>query len=79
MKTMPVGEFKSHFSEIIEEIKKGEEIAISFGKKKEKIAVLVPYERYMRKSRRRLGLLEKKGSFKMSSDFKSTESSFFEL
>ena len=79
MKTMPVGEFKSHFSEIIEEIKKGEEIAISFGKKKEKIAVLVPYERYMRKSRRRLGLLEKKGSFKMSSDFKSTESGFFEL
>ena len=38
MKTLQVGEFKSHFSEVIENIKKGEEVAISFGKKKEKIA-----------------------------------------
>lgn len=79
MKTMQVGEFKSHFSEILEEIRKGEEIAISFGKKKEKLAVLVPYEKYMRKTRRQLGLLEKKGNFKIGTDFKVSENAFFDL
>ena len=58
MKTLQVGEFKSHFSEVIENIKKGEEVAISFGKKKEKIAVLVPYSKYMKKVSRKIGLLK---------------------
>ena len=39
MKTLPVGEFKSKFSEVLENVKKRDEIAISFGKKKEKIAM----------------------------------------
>ncbi len=70
MKTMQFGEFKSHFSEILKEIRKGEEIAISSGKKKEKLAVLVPYEKYMRKTRRQLDLMEKKGNFNIGTDFK---------
>lgn len=32
MKTLQVGELKSKFSQIIKEIKNGEEITISFGK-----------------------------------------------
>ena len=79
MKTLQVGEFKSHFSEVIENIKKGEEIAISFGKKKEKIAVLIPYTKYTKKSIRKIGLLEKKGFFKMSSGYKITDEEFFNL
>jgi antitoxin (DNA-binding transcriptional repressor) of toxin-antitoxin stability system len=76
MKTLPVAEFKSHFSEIIENIKKGEEVAISFGKKKEKIAVLVPYSKYIKKTTRKLGLLENKASFLITPDFKMTDSDF---
>jgi prevent-host-death family protein len=79
MKTLQVGEFKSHFSEVIENIKKGEEVVISFGKKKEKIAVLVPYSKYMKKKSRKIGLLEKKASFKLSSDFKVSDETFFNL
>lgn len=76
MKTLAVGEFKTHFSEILENIKKGDEVAISFGKKKEKIAVLVPYSKYVKKVSRKLGLLEKKASFHMTSDFKITDDEF---
>jgi antitoxin (DNA-binding transcriptional repressor) of toxin-antitoxin stability system len=79
MKTLQVGEFKTHFSEVIENIKKGEEVAISFGKKKEKIAVLVPYAKYAKKSNRKIGILEKKAFYKMSSDFKITDEEFFNL
>ncbi|OQA72050.1 MAG: hypothetical protein BWY33_01904 [Candidatus Dependentiae bacterium ADurb.Bin246] len=79
MKTLQVGEFKSHFSEVIENIKKGEEVAISFGKKKEKIAVLVPYSKYMKKVSRKIGLLENKASFTLSSDFKVSDETFLNL
>lgn len=79
MKTLPVGEFKTHFSEIIENIKSGEEVAISFGKKKEKIAVLIPYSKYIKKSSRKLGLLEHKASFRTKSDFKISDEEFFNL
>lgn len=79
MKTLQVGEFKSHFSEVLENIKKGEEVAISFGKKKEKIAVLIPYAKYVKKSNRKIGLLEKKATFNISSDFKITDEDFLNL
>ena len=79
MKTLQVGEFKSHFSEVIENIKNGEEVAISFGKKKEKIAVLVPYSKYMKKVSRKIGLLENKASFTLSSDFKVSDETFLNL
>jgi hypothetical protein len=37
MKKMTVGEFKTHFSEVIEQVRSGERIAVTFGKKKEVI------------------------------------------
>jgi antitoxin (DNA-binding transcriptional repressor) of toxin-antitoxin stability system len=79
MKTLPVGEFKSHFSEIIGKVKKGEEIAISYGKKKEKVAVLVPYLKYAQKSKRKLGLLEHKASFVIHPDFKISDDELFKV
>lgn len=76
MKILQVGEFKRKFSEVINNIRKGEEVTITFGKKKEKIAVLVPYYVYKQKNKRRIGLLEKKASFKISNDFKITDEEF---
>jgi len=69
MKNLQVGEFKSKFSKVLEEIKKGEEVTISFGKKKEKIAVIVPYSKYKKKIRRKLGILENKASFEIIGEF----------
>ncbi len=69
MKNLQVGEFKSKFSKVLEDIKKGEEITISFGKKKEKIAVIVPYSKYKKTIHRKLGILENKASFDLKEDF----------
>jgi prevent-host-death family protein len=71
MKTFPVGEFKTHFSEIIERVRSGEEIIITYGKKKENVAVVIPYAAYKTK-RIRLGLLQDR-SFKIHDDFEMTE------
>ena len=70
MQTMTVGHFKAHFSQVLDIVQHGEDIVISYGKKKEKIAVLVPYDRYEGKPQRTLGLLVDKASFAIAADFK---------
>ena len=60
MKSLAVGEFKTHFSEIMEQVKSGEEIIITYGRKKENIAVVVPYESYEKKNKIKLGSLSNK-------------------
>jgi prevent-host-death family protein len=73
METMTVGHFKANFSEVLEKVKHGEDIIISYGKKKEKIAVLVPFDRYEDKAPRVLGLLAGKASFSISPGFKISD------
>ena len=76
MKTLQVGEFKRKFSEILDQVKDGEEITITFGKKKEKVAVMIPYEKFSRRNKRKLGILEDKASFKIKDDFEITDDEF---
>jgi prevent-host-death family protein len=76
MKTMQVGELKAHFSEVLEEVKKGNEIGISYGRKKETVAVLVPFDQYQNKKKRKLGVLRGKGSVVIKDDFKMTDEEF---
>lgn len=71
MKTYQVGEFKTHFAEIIELVRAGEEIIISYGKKKENVAVLIPYAAYKTK-KIQLGLLQDK-KLNIHADFKMSE------
>lgn len=73
MESITVGEFKAQFSRILEKVLEGEDVAISYGQRKEKVAVLTPYAKYMKPKKRKLGLLKGKASFKMASDFKMTE------
>ena len=77
MKTFAVGEFKSNFSEIIERVRSGEEIIISYGKKKENVAVIIPYAAYKSK-KIRLGLLQNK-SLKIHDDFEMDEEELLSL
>lgn len=79
MQTMTVGHFKSHFSHVLELIQHGEDIAISYGKKKEKIAVLVPFDRYEGKPQRVLGLLAGKAAFSVGPDFKINDDELLSL
>jgi prevent-host-death family protein len=72
MKTLPVGELKTHFSEVIDDVKEGEEYIITYGRKKENVAVLIPFSRYNSKNVLKLGLLKDK-SYSLAEDFKMTE------
>lgn len=79
MQTMTVGHFKSHFSQVLYFVQHGEDVVISYGKKKEKIAVLVPYNRYASKPQRILGLLAGKATFSTAADFKVSDDEFLSL
>lgn len=72
MKTLPVGELKTHFSEVIDDVKSGEEIIITYGRKKENVAVIIPYSQYKHKNVIKLGLLKKK-ELTIHEDFEMTE------
>jgi len=79
MEILTIGKLKTNFSDIIKSIKTGKKIIIAFGKKKEKVAVIIPYEKYVKSKKIKLGLLEKKASFKIKKDFKIKEEEIFEL
>ncbi|MFO7884032.1 MAG: type II toxin-antitoxin system prevent-host-death family antitoxin [Desulfobacteraceae bacterium] len=72
MKILQVGELKAQFEKVFESVKQGEEFIISYGDKKENVAVIIPYKEYKEKNRIKLGLLSKKGSYKIKEDFKMT-------
>jgi hypothetical protein len=77
MKTMSVGEFKTHFSDVIAEVKSGEKIAVTFGKKKEIIGYFLP--EMPQQSKRKLGILKGKAKVTFNADFKMTEEEFLGL
>lgn len=79
MKVFQVGELKSKFSNVLDCIRKGEEITISYGKKKEKIAVIIPYSKYKKAKSRKLGILKNKASFKIHDDFMISDEELLHL
>ncbi len=74
MQVLSVGELKSNFSEVLKKVLSGEEIGISYGKKKELVAKLVPGS--TKKTKRRIGILEGKSKVSFSRNFKITEKDF---
>ncbi|MDA1316531.1 MAG: hypothetical protein O3B87_00725 [bacterium] len=74
MDTLPVGEFKSQFADILSHIRLGKGYIVTYGKKKEKVAVVIPYDRYIsHKKPYKLGLLESKGEVIFHEDFKMSD------
>ena len=76
MKTMAVGELKAKFSEVLKEVIGGRAVAIGFGRKKEKVAVIIPFSEYVGAKERRLGILADKGRCIFRDDFKMTDEEF---
>ncbi|NBC29028.1 MAG: type II toxin-antitoxin system prevent-host-death family antitoxin [Spirochaetes bacterium] len=72
MKTMQVGELKAHFSDIVKQVQNGEEIVISYGKKRENVAVLIPYSAYQQTNKVKLGQLKGRATAEFADDFKMT-------
>jgi len=73
METLKVGELKSKFSHILQRVQAGEKIIVSFGKKEKKIAVLVPYDKYISDSPRPLGVLKGKAKCIIGDDFQISD------
>jgi antitoxin (DNA-binding transcriptional repressor) of toxin-antitoxin stability system len=73
MKTMTVAEFKARFSEALDEVRKGESIAITYGRSKRTVAVFQPPPK-TKKKLRPIGLLEGKVAFEIRSGFEMNDS-----
>lgn len=76
MRTLAIGEFKSRFSSVLADIKSGHPVAVTYGKSRRRLAVLLPYARYHRTSTRRLGLLENKAKCTVKKDFAMSDEEF---
>jgi antitoxin (DNA-binding transcriptional repressor) of toxin-antitoxin stability system len=78
MKTLTVGEFKAQFSSVIEMIKAGEEVEVTFGKQKEVIGVFKPKEK--KKARlRKFGTFNNTPGYYMAPDFNETTEEEFPI
>jgi len=79
MKTMTVGEFKAHFSEVLEQVKAGEEITVTYGKKKEIVGYFKPKNTESETSKRKLGILQGKATAIFKGNWEMTEEEFLGL
>jgi antitoxin (DNA-binding transcriptional repressor) of toxin-antitoxin stability system len=78
MKAMPVGEVKTHFSEVLEEVKQGNRIGILYGRTKKPVAMIVPYIEE-KVNRRKIGILDGKIKIKFREDFEITTEELLEM
>lgn len=78
MKSLPVGELKAHFSEVLEDVQNGETIEIVYGKKKTPVARIVPVKSKA-KTPRKLGAWEGKVKYVFADDFKMTDEELINL
>jgi antitoxin (DNA-binding transcriptional repressor) of toxin-antitoxin stability system len=69
MKTLSLAEAKARFSAVLKDVGLGNEVAITYGRKKETIAVIIPYKAWKKSKKRQLGSLEGKVTVKFSKDF----------
>jgi antitoxin (DNA-binding transcriptional repressor) of toxin-antitoxin stability system len=81
MKTLQSAEAKTHFSSILKlkDVEAGNEVVIAYGKKKQTIAVIIPYEKWKKSQKRELGTLEGKMSVSFRDDFKMTDEEIINL
>lgn len=78
MRTVNVGDLKTHFSQILKDVENGEKIIIAFGKQSKKLAVIVPFQQYFGQ-KRKIGLLAKRGKVKFSKEWAMTDEELITL
>jgi prevent-host-death family protein len=79
MKTLQVAKAKTHFSSVLKDVEAGDEVAITYGKKKQAIAVIIPYEKWKKTQKRVLGTLEGKMTVTFSEDWYMTDEELVNL
>jgi antitoxin (DNA-binding transcriptional repressor) of toxin-antitoxin stability system len=71
MKAIAAGEVRTHFSEILKEVRNGKKVGILYGKTKKPVAMIVPYDEEKRQERK-IGALDGKINIEFKDDFKMT-------
>lgn len=72
MKTLAVGELKTHFSEVLKEVESGERIIITYGRNKRSVAALIPISELNQDHSVKIGLLKDR-SITIRNDFEMTD------
>ena len=73
MKVFQSAEAKTHFSSILKDIEAGNEVAITYGRKKQTVAVIIPYDQWKKTKKRQLGTLKNKAKVQFSKDFSMSD------
>jgi len=77
VRTLTIGEFKAQFSDVLTAVQAGESVVVCYGRKKERVAALVPYATFSAQAGMRpLGLLKGRASFSVADDFKLSDEEF---
>ncbi len=76
VRQVSVAHFKAQFSDLLDQVRRPERIAIQYGRRKETVAILIPAAEEDKPRKRRLGALQGKASFNLRADFKMTEEDF---
>jgi len=79
MKMLQSAKAKTNFSLVLKDVEAGNEVAITNGKKKQAVAVIIPYEKWKKNQKRKLGTLEGKISVKFANDFAMTDEELVNL
>jgi len=76
MKTYTVGDLKAHFSEVLDQVQEGEEVYVTYGKKKEIVAQIIAHKKEPKKKKRKLGLMKGKVKVRFHGDWHLTDEEF---
>lgn len=79
MKSLSVGEFKAHFSEVLEKVRQGESIGITYGKNKKLVAEINPPKKHKTKKKRKIGIMDGKMKIVFAENFKMTDEELLDL
>ena len=71
MNEMTVGEIKTHFSQILEEVQTGKKVGILYGRAKKPVAMIVPFSKE-KKTKRKIGILDGKVNITFKDNFEIT-------
>ena len=80
MKTMTVAKLKAEFSSVVNELKQGNEVTTTYGRKKEPLGTIVPQSKLAKPDYSiKLGDLQKKGWRYKMKNFEMTDEELFDL
>ena len=74
MRALTVAELKTHFSDVLIQVKNGESVKVLFGKSKKPVAMIVPIEN--KTGSRKIGVLDGKAIFRIKGTGKISEEEF---